>query len=157
MKQLLPMLGAMAVAAIVVTAAQAHRNAATVVALGKTALGSVLVDSRGRTLYLFEKDRNGVSSCNGSCAAYWPPLTSHGTPRAGKGLHQSLLGLGGARNGVRQVTYGGHPLYRFVGDRRAGETTGEGLRNFGATWYVLAATDRKVEGSENGSTGGAGW
>jgi predicted lipoprotein with Yx(FWY)xxD motif len=133
-----------------------------VVTLRKTALGSVLVDSRGHTLYLFEKDRNGVSMCNTACVAYWPALTSHSTPRAGKGVHQSLLQLGRAHNGVRQVTYAGHPLYTFVGDKQAGQTTGEGLNNFGAEWYALAASGRTVQLSQPSSGGsgsgyGSGW
>jgi predicted lipoprotein with Yx(FWY)xxD motif len=126
------------------------------VAVGKTALGTILVDSRGRTLYLFEKDRNGVSMCNTACKSYWPPLTSRRLPRAGKGVHQSLLRLGRAHDGVRQVVYAGHPLYTFVGDKRAGQTTGEGLNNFGAEWYALSAGGQKVERSASTSSGGSG-
>jgi predicted lipoprotein with Yx(FWY)xxD motif len=156
---------ALGAATIVVVAAQAgtasrSREHATgaVVALRKTALGSILVDSRGRTLYLFEKDRNGVSMCNTACVAYWPALTSRGTPRAGKGVQQSLLRLGRAQNGVRQVTYAGHPLYTFVGDKQAGQTTGEGLNNFGAEWYALAASGRTVKASQpSGSGSGSGY
>jgi predicted lipoprotein with Yx(FWY)xxD motif len=146
-----------ALAAVLVATAQArtsHARAATgtLVALRKTALGAVLVDARGRTLYLFEKDRNGVSACNTACVEYWPPLTSQGTPRPGTGVQQSLLQLGRPHNGRRQVLYSGHPLYTFVGDKHAGQTTGEGLRNFGAEWYALAASGRKVEQSHD--TGG---
>jgi predicted lipoprotein with Yx(FWY)xxD motif len=121
------------------------RTTRALVALRKTALGTILVDARGRTLYLFEKDRNGVSMCTGACAKYWPPLTSHGTPRAGKGVKQSLLRLVRARNGARRVSYAGHPLYTFVADKRAGQTAGEGLDNFGAEWYAVAANGHKVE------------
>jgi predicted lipoprotein with Yx(FWY)xxD motif len=158
-------------AALLVAAAQAANSSRTrtratgaLVALRQTALGSILVDARGRTLYLFEKDRNGVSMCNSACAKYWPPLTSHGTPRAGKGVHQSLLRTARSGNGVRQVTYGGHPLYTFVGDKRAGQTAGEGLDNFGAEWYAVAANGHTVERSDksasdsSGSGGyGGGW
>jgi predicted lipoprotein with Yx(FWY)xxD motif len=126
------------------------------VALRKTGLGAILVDARGRTLYLFEKDRNGVSRCNSACAKFWPPLTSHGTPRASKGAHQSLLGLTSSPSGVRQVTYAGHPLYTFVGDKRAGQTSGEGLDNFGAEWYAVAATGHKVERNGSGSPSSGG-
>ena len=115
------------------------------VALRKTALGAILVDARGRTLYLFEKDCNGASMCNSACTTYWPPLTSHAAPRAGKGAHQSLLRLTRSRTGARQVTYAGHPLYTFIGDKRACQTTGQGLDNFGAEWYALSATGQKVE------------
>jgi predicted lipoprotein with Yx(FWY)xxD motif len=151
-----------------VAAAQArdssHARSSTgaVVALRKTSLGTILVDARGRTLYLFEKDRNGVSVCDSSCTIYWPPLTSNGTPRAGKGVHQSFLRVARAGNGVRQVTYAGHPLYRFVGDKRAGQTTGEALDDFGAEWYALAANGHKVEkdkssSSSAGSSAGGGY
>src|ERR1700755_839541 len=89
------------VAAVLVAAAhadtscrsRAHAATGTRVALRKTALGAILVDDRGRTLYLFEKDRNGMSMCNTACVAYWRPLTSRGTAHAGKGVNQSMLGL----------------------------------------------------------------
>jgi predicted lipoprotein with Yx(FWY)xxD motif len=149
----------LAVAAQAGTASRSREHATgAVVALRKTALGSILVDSRGHTLYLFEKDRNGVSMCNTACVAYWPALTSHGTPRAGKGVQQSLLQLGRADAGVRQVTYAGHPLYTFVGDKHAGQTTGEGLNNFGAKWFALAASGHTVQASQPSSGGyGSGY
>ena len=127
------------------------------VALRKTALGTILVDSRGRTLYLFEKDRNGMSMCNSACVSYWPPLTSHATAHVGMGVHQSMLGLSMAHNGVRQVTYAGHPLYTFVGDKKAGQTTGEGLNNFGGGWYVLTANGKKVEPAAPAPSTGGGY
>ena len=147
-----------------------RQSAGALVSVRKTALGSILVDARGRTLYLFEKDRNGASMCSSACAAYWPPLTSHAAPRAGTGVHKTLLALSNTRNGVRQVVYAGHPLYTFVGDKRAGQTTGEGLTNFGAAWYAIAASGKKVDRDNNagsssnssssggyGSTGGYGY
>jgi predicted lipoprotein with Yx(FWY)xxD motif len=97
-----------------------------------------------------------VSLCDGACAKNWPPLTSLGTPRAGKGVHQSLLKLARSRHGTRQVTYAGHPLYRFVGDKRAGQTAGEGLDAFGAEWYAIAANGHKVDKDESESDGGSG-
>jgi predicted lipoprotein with Yx(FWY)xxD motif len=123
------------------------------VALGKTALGTVLVDARGRTLYLFDKDKRGKSACYGACAAYWPPLLSSAKPRQGKGVRASLLGLTTRTDGKRQVTYAGHPLYRFIGDKQAGQTTGEGLTDFGAAWDAIAASGRAVEPTTSDSTG----
>jgi predicted lipoprotein with Yx(FWY)xxD motif len=122
-----------------------------VVALKKTSLGTILVDARGRTLYLFEKDRGGMSACTSACVQYWPALTSRATPRAGSGVHQAMLRVVRQQNGVRQVTYAGHPLYTFVGDKSAGQTSGEGLTNFGAAWYAIAASGRKVEESQSNS------
>ena len=165
MRQLLPTrllaIGiAIGAAALVVPATQAGTSsssglraaAGALVALRTTALGTILVDAHGRTLYLFEKDRNGVSTCNTACVKYWPALTSHGAPLAGKGVRQSLLGLGRAASGVRQVTYAGHPLYTFVGDKRAGQTSGENLNTFGAEWYAVSASGAKVEQSKSSST-----
>jgi predicted lipoprotein with Yx(FWY)xxD motif len=145
------------------TSSRSHRQLAGVlVSVRKTALGSILVDARGRTLYLFEKDRNGLSMCSSACTVYWPPLTSHGAPRAGSGVHRKLLTLGKAHGGIRQVLYAGHPLYTFVGDKRAGQTSGQGLTNFGAEWYAIAASGQKVDKSDgpssstSGSAGGYG-
>jgi len=153
--------GALLLVAAAQAASATHSRTGALVALRKTALGSILVDARGRTLYLFEKDRNGVSKCNSACAKYWPPLTSQGTPRAGKGVHQSLLRLARSRSGARQVTYAGHTLYAFVGDKRAGQTTGENLDNFGAEGYAVAPSGHKVEqdasrSTSSGSSGGYG-
>jgi predicted lipoprotein with Yx(FWY)xxD motif len=160
MKHLLLALGALlGAAALVAAAAYGGTSKSTVVALRKTTLGSILVDARGRTLYLFEKDSSGMSACNTACVAYWPALTSGTTPRAGKGVRQSMLKLVRQRNGLRQVTYAGHPLYTFVGDKHAGQTTGEGLTNFGAGWYAVAASGQKVEESQPSGPGysSGGW
>lgn len=127
------------------------------VALGETTLGKVLVDARGRTLYLFEQDKRGKSACYGVCATYWPPLYSTATPRPGRGVHASLLGSSKRTDGKRQVTYAGHPLYTFSLDKRPGQTTGEGLTNFGGTWDAVAASGRAVEStSESDGSGGYG-
>jgi predicted lipoprotein with Yx(FWY)xxD motif len=137
------------------SAAPPRASKGALVALGKTALGKVLVDARGRTLYLFEKDKRGMSACYGACASYWPPLLSPARARPGSGVRASLLGLTRRANGKRQVTYAGHPLYTFVGDTKPGQSTGEGLTDFGASWDALAASGRAVEPTTSDS-GGAG-
>jgi len=118
---------------------------ATRVGVASSPLGRIVVDSKGRTLYLFEKDKNRRSACYGQCATYWPPLLTHGKPVARAGAKQSLLGTTRRTNGSQQVTYGGHPLYRFVLDRKPGQTKGEGLQDFGAGWEALSPAGRKVE------------
>jgi predicted lipoprotein with Yx(FWY)xxD motif len=114
------------------------------VSLRKTALGQILVNSKGHTLYLFAKDRNGKSACNGSCARFWPALLSQGNPTAGSGVKPSLLGTTKRSNGRRQVTYNKHPLYTYVLDKRTGQTKGEGISAFGARWYVVSARGAAV-------------
>ncbi len=107
--------------------------------------GKALVGSHGRSLYLFEADKNGTSACSGACAAGWPPDTVTGTPQAGSGVNQALLGTIKRPDGTMQVTYNGHPLYYFVGDTGAGVANGEGSKAFGAGWYVVNASGHKID------------
>ena len=118
---------------------------ATRVGVASSRFGRIVVDGKGHTLYLFEKDKNRRSACYGQCATYWPPLLSHGKPVARPGLKQSLLGTTRRANGSQQVTYAGHPLYRFALDTKPGQTKGEGLNDFGAGWDVLSPAGKKIE------------
>ena len=119
--------------------------ATTAIALRNTAFGQILVDGSGRTLYLFEADRTGMSTCNADCASVWPPLIVSGTPVAGAGINQSLLTTTMRADGSLEVVYNGHPLYHFVSDRQAGDVTGQAISSFGAEWYVLSAAGTKVD------------
>jgi predicted lipoprotein with Yx(FWY)xxD motif len=120
-------------------------NAGAKVALVDSGLGRVLVDGRGRTLYLFEKDKHGKSACSGQCAGFWPPLITSGKPLATRGAKTSLLGTTRRPDGRLQDTYNHHPLYTFVKDTSKGQTNGEELDVFGAEWYALSAAGTKVE------------
>jgi predicted lipoprotein with Yx(FWY)xxD motif len=155
----LGVLGGVAVLVATAYASPARTSKGALVSLRKTAIGTILVNARGRTLYVFEKDKNGKSSCYGACAAYWPSAVSSVRPRAGKGVRVSLLSSVARRDGRRQITYAGHPLYTFVGDKKAGQTTGEGLTNFGAGWDAIAGNGHKIEpqGSSGGSPGYPGY
>ncbi len=114
------------------------------VSLRKTKLGPILVNSRGRTLYLFAKDRSGKSACSGSCARFWPPLLSQSKPTAGPGVKPSLIGTTRRSNGSRQVTYNRHPLYTYALDKRAGQTNGQANSLFGAKWYAVTVKGTAV-------------
>ena len=116
------------------------------VALASTKLGKVLVDGKGRTLYLFEADKGTMSNCDGACASAWPPLTSSGKPTAGAGVVASKLGTAKRADGTTGVTYAGHPLYTYAGDGAPGQTAGEGLTDYGAPWYALSAAGKTVVG-----------
>jgi predicted lipoprotein with Yx(FWY)xxD motif len=132
-----------------VAASAPTRIAAASLGVASTPLGRVVVDSKGRTLYLFEKDRNDRSACYGQCAKFWPPLLTHGRPVVSRGgAKQLLLRTTRRVNGSQRVTYAGHPLYRFVHDRKAGQTRGEGSRAFGAGWDVLSPTGKKIESDD---------
>jgi predicted lipoprotein with Yx(FWY)xxD motif len=107
-------------------------------------VGPVLVDSRGFTVYDFHKDRGTASSCYGACAAAWPPLTTEAAPQTGEGAMSSKLGATKRMDGTTQVTYAGHPLYTFVGDRMPGEANGNDTSAFGAQWYALKANGEEA-------------
>ena len=107
--------------------------------------GMALVDEDGKTLYLWEADKNGTSTCTGPCAAAWPPVTTSGPPQAGSGVDKSLLSTVKRSDGAEQVTYNGHPLYYYVGDTAAGIAKGQGSKDFGASWYVLSAKGVKID------------
>ncbi|MFC4898596.1 hypothetical protein ACFQVD_29875 [Streptosporangium amethystogenes subsp. fukuiense] len=114
------------------------------VRLGDTKIGKVLVGEGDRTLYLFEKDKGGKSSCSGPCAQAWPPYLTDERPRAGKGVKEKLLGTTKRDDGTAQVTYNGHPLYYFIKDTKAGETNGQDLNSFGDDWYAVDADGKKA-------------
>ena len=121
---------------------------------GNPAQGSILVDGAGRTLYMFQKDRNGKSACAGQCATFWPPLITAGKPHVGAGARASLIGTTKRADGRMQVTYNHHPLYTFVKDTKAGQTNGENVSAFGAEWYALSPAGAKVEKSTPAPTSG---
>ena len=118
---------------------------ATTVAVGNTKFGKILVDAKGRSLYLFEQDKGMSSTCYGACASLWPPLTVSGSPKAGSGIVASKLGTTQRKDGKAEVTYNGHPLYYYAGDEKPGDTAGEGLNDFGAMWDVLSTTGKGID------------
>ena len=104
-----------------------------------------LVGPDGKTVYLFEGDKNGKPTCAGACTQFWPPVTASGMPTAGSGLNKSLLGTVKRADGSTQVTYAGHPLYYYSGDAGPGTALGQGMSAFGAEWYVLNAKGSKID------------
>jgi len=134
---------------------------ATVAVKTEGTLGKILVDNQGRTLYLFEKDNGPTSTCYQACAGVWPPFTTSGKPKAGGGASGSQLATTQRKDGKTQAVYHGHPLYYYSPDaQQPGSTKGEGLKQFGAEWYVLSPAGAKVEqkgsGSSGSSSGGGG-
>jgi predicted lipoprotein with Yx(FWY)xxD motif len=98
---------------------------------------SVVTNAAGYTLYWFAPDTPGKSTCYGTCAAYWPPVT--GRPIAGAGV-TGKLGTIRRTGGATQVTYDGHPLYTYVGDSAPGQSTGNKINLNGGFWYEMAAS-----------------
>ena len=131
-------------------------HAATVSLANEGNLGKILVDSKGHTLYLFQKDSGTTSACTGACASAWPPLRASGKPVVGAGLSASQVGTTARSDGKPQVTYNGHPLYLFQGDKSPGDTTGQGSAAFGAPWYALSSSGDAVTKTSSPSSGGGG-
>lgn len=129
------------------TAAPNAEKGTTFVSLGNAGdLGLVLVDSKGYTLYDFHKDKGTESSCYGACAEGWPPLLSDGEPEPSNGAMASMLGTTERTDGTTQVTYAGHPLYTFAGDKKPGEANGNDISAFGAEWYALKGNGEEAAG-----------
>lgn len=143
---LLAVVAALAILGTVAVAGGSAASGKATVSIRKTKLGTILVDQQGRSLYLFMKDKHDKSACAGSCATFWPPLLTNGKPKAGKGVRSKLLGTTVRKSGT-QVTYAGHPLYMYAGDKKAGQTNGEGSKAFGAAWYVLAPNGHRIDHS----------
>jgi predicted lipoprotein with Yx(FWY)xxD motif len=111
---------------------------------GSSSYGKVLFDGRGFVLYAFTRDK-GKSACYGACAKAWPPyFAPKGTLRVGTGLKRSLLGTVTRRNGRRQVTYGGKPLYYYVGDTRAGQILCQDVVEYGGRWLIVRPSGKLV-------------
>ncbi len=128
-------------------AAKSARPAAapgSAISVKQTSLGKTLVDANGRSLYLFQGDKTNLSTLSAAGQAVWPPFTATSKPAALGGAVASQIGTIKGAGGATQVTYGGHPLYYFVGDDASGLIHGQGLNEFGGLWYVLAANGTAV-------------
>jgi predicted lipoprotein with Yx(FWY)xxD motif len=104
---------------------------------GKVGAVTVLTNAKGFTVYTFAADRPGKSNCYGSCAAYWPPVT--GSPSAAAGV-TGTFGTITRTDGTKQVTWNGHPLYTYVGDRGPGQAGGNNLNLNGGVWHEVVVS-----------------
>ena len=128
-------------------AARAHDSRATKIQLRHTEVGKVLVDSSGFTVFRFSKDPRNSDTCVkiSGCTNLWPPLMSSGRPVAGPGVRAALLSTIKLPGGGRQVTYAGHPLYRYSAATEKGETAYIGAQQFGGSWYALNSAGGSVK------------
>ncbi|MFD9222877.1 hypothetical protein ACFWDI_23345 [Streptomyces sp. NPDC060064] len=116
--------------------------AAASVKTADSALGKILVDDSGRTLYGFTKDKPGAGNCDADCIAVWPALTSAKDVKAGAGADAALLKETKLGEGAEQATYGDWPLYYYVGDATPGDVNGQGLDG---EWFVIAADGKLIK------------
>jgi predicted lipoprotein with Yx(FWY)xxD motif len=136
------------------TASSTTANA-VVVSSKHNKLGTILAAGpKHLTVYLFEADKGGQSACSGACAAAWPPVTTGGNPQGSGSVSSAKLGTITRSDGTKQVTYNGHPLYFFEKDGDDGDAYGQGVKAFGADWYVMAPSGNKID-SDGGGGGSA--
>ncbi len=114
-------------------------------------LGQILVDGKGMTLYAFTKDTADTSNCSAGCAKAWPPLLSQGSPKAGTGVDQSMLGTAKLSDGTMIVTYNHMPLYYFAKDQKPGDVLGQDVAK---VWFVVSPDGKMVTTGVVPATGG---
>ncbi len=130
--------------------AAAEAEAATVTVAKKEPYGAYLVDAAGKSLYLFKADIQGEkSTCYGACAGVWPPLLTQGKPQVSGKADKALLGTIERKDGSMQVTYNGWPLYYFLKDIEPGYAKGQGVKGFGANWYLVTPAGEPVHVEEH--------
>jgi predicted lipoprotein with Yx(FWY)xxD motif len=140
-------------AAVAVASAGAMAGAAagsvarTKLELRRTNKGTILVNSRGFTIYAFSRDRRNRDNCTRikHCVAAWPLVTTSGKPIAGRGVRAGLIGTIKLGSGAKQVTYNGHPLYTYAGDSAPGQTFYINFFQFGGFWPALNAAGKEVK------------
>jgi predicted lipoprotein with Yx(FWY)xxD motif len=120
-------------------------------AVATTSLGKVLVEN-GRTLYMLSADSRNHSTCDASCLPFWPAVSGK-QPAHAHGV-TGTIGTTSVQTGGTTLTVSGQPLYTFVKDRRPGDVTGEGLKEFGGTWYAVSPAGRPIRSASSGSGGG---
>jgi len=133
-----------AVVLVFAPAGMSRETTAPTLTVKSSAFGHVLFDGRGYVLYAFTHDAKGRSACYGACARAWPVYYAKGAPRAGTGVRRSLLGTTRRRDGRRQITYAGRPLYYYVGDTKAGQIRCQNAVEYGGTWLVVRPSGRLV-------------
>jgi len=111
-----------------VQAANHTKSMSMAVKTVKTSKGEVLADAKGMTLYTFDKDKKGVSNCNGGCAKKWPPLIA-----AAKAKAYGEYSIIKRADGTMQWAYEGKPLYSWFKDKKPGDVTGDGVKG---VWHL---------------------
>jgi predicted lipoprotein with Yx(FWY)xxD motif len=126
-------------------AAEADAQARATLIVRDSRYGKVIWDGRGYALYAFTRDRRGgPSQCYGACARAWPVYYSKAALRAGSGIKRSLIGTVRRRDGRRQVTYNGWPLYYYVDENRPGLILCQNVNEFGGLWLVVRPSGKLV-------------
>jgi predicted lipoprotein with Yx(FWY)xxD motif len=136
------------------TATPTAASSGAAVQLGRTAVGTVLVDAGGRTLYAFAADSPGTSRCTGSCLQYWPPASPTAGAARSTGVTAKVAAIRRG-DGARQLTVNGWPVYTYAGDSAPGQASGQGLDLSGGRWWVLGSNGTQITSSSGSANSGA--
>jgi predicted lipoprotein with Yx(FWY)xxD motif len=132
--------------ATVASQAASPAKTGTKIVLRDSDYGRMLFNADRQAIYLFDKEDSKKPRCYGDCAAAWPPVYANGQPRLGKGLKAGLLGTTKRRNGKKQITYGGHPLYYYAHEG-PGQVLCHDIEEFGGTWLVVKRNGEAAPGA----------
>jgi predicted lipoprotein with Yx(FWY)xxD motif len=146
-------LAAVAIIGASTSSAAKKKKTTPAVQVSNTSLGKVLVDSKKFTLYELEADGKNKSTCSGQCATFWPPLAPPKKIAVGPGVSKSKLKVITRSDGKKQLSYAGHPLYRYSGDTKKGQTNGEGINAFGGFWYAMDSKGKPNTGAQQQGAG----
>ena len=135
---------AIALASLTVASSAMAVTRRATVKMSPSSYGRIITDARDHTLYLFTADKTKLSTCYGACARAWPPFLTRGKPRAGRGARKALLGTTRRRDGTTQVTYRGHPLYYYVGEKRGGQIFCQNVFEFGGDWLIVSPAGKAI-------------
>ena len=146
MKRILIAAVAVTISAALVTDIADARVSRSKLRLRKTSVGTVLVNGRGSTVYAFTKDARNRDACAkiSGCLSVWPVVSGASKPVLGPGVKRSLVGTITLKGGTKQLTYGGHPLYTYVGDSGPGQTSYVNFLQFGGRWPAINAAGHEV-------------
>ena len=137
-------------------AASGNGGSAVTIAVHKGPAGTYLTTSAGMSLYMFAKDTTNTSNCDASCIVYWPALSGSSAQTTGAADSTKTATIKRS-DGTTQITYAGHPLYTYVGDKKAGDTAGQGKDLSGGKWYLVAPDGKVITASTSGSGTSSGW
>ena len=147
MRRILTLVAATALVASLTTAFASATGTRAQLQLRRTHVGTILVNGRGFTVYAFTRDGHNKDICANvsGCPSIWPPVTTFGNAIAGPGVRSRLIGTITLNNGVKQVTYAGHPLYTYVADSAPGQTFYVNVSQFGGHWPAVNAAGSEVK------------
>jgi predicted lipoprotein with Yx(FWY)xxD motif len=120
--------------------------------VASTSLGKVVVDSRGHTVYALTADQKGKSTCSTACLTEWPAVPSLKGKAAPASITATVASTA-AMSGMQMATVDGRPVYTFSQDQSAGDVKGEGLKDFGGTWWAVSPSGAPVKGTVSSSSG----